>query len=124
MKQSIAIYFESLSIVEQERALKLRSIILSTALGMQEELKWKIPFYSFYGPLCYINCQSGRLSLGFYRGAELMDESGILSSGELKQVRHIFFDSDKELPEAELKEIIFQAIELNQVKYSANSRGR
>lgn len=106
-------------IVEQSSPLremmqKLHAILLSCTPQMEAKLTYKIPFYSYFGRLCYLNPKSDRLDLGFCKGA-LLDENPLLSRFELKEVRIITFKHLADISETDLRPLIFEAMILNEL---------
>ena len=93
---------------------KIRSIILSSAPGIQESLKHKIPFYSHKGLLCYINPTSLNVIIGFSKGAEFANEDNVLV-GSGKTVRHLIYKSIKEIKTESLQHLIFEALIINEI---------
>ncbi|WP_286228331.1 DUF1801 domain-containing protein [Neobacillus mesonae] len=99
----------------QEEMKKLRMIILDC--GLEEELKWRIPCYTFQkNNIVIIQGFKDYFALGFFKGALLKDANGILSKpGENTQAgRQIRFTNVKEIAEMEpiVKAYIQEAIEV------------
>ena len=63
--------------------------VLLAAPKVQEDLKWKIPFYSYHGLLGYLNPQKDHLLWGFCQGARLSDEWNVFQGHDRKLIRHI-----------------------------------
>lgn len=98
---------------QQEIIQYLRDILLSSASALMEEIKYKIPFYSYKGDLCYINPQKDQVVLGFTKGAQLLDEPNILE-GDQKEVRHYVIRDFDAIDEDDLRIVIQEAILLNE----------
>ena len=64
-----------------------RAAIHMAEARVQETLKWRIPFFDYYGNLCYLNPKPNYVILGFVHGNCLHDPFGMLS-GSGKTVRH------------------------------------
>ncbi|AZU62345.1 DUF1801 domain-containing protein [Neobacillus mesonae] len=99
----------------QEEMKKLRMIILDC--GLEEELKWRIPCYTFQkNNIVIIQGFKDYFALGFFKGALLKDANGILSKpGENTQAgRQIRFTNVQEIAEMEpiVKAYIKEAIEV------------
>ncbi|MEM9022173.1 MAG: DUF1801 domain-containing protein [Bacteroidota bacterium] len=109
---SVAGYLAALPADLRPVAEALRAIILSTAPGIEELIKYKIPFYHHQGPLCYLNKQPEHMVLGLAKGAELSNASGILT-GTGNTVRHVRVYTIQDLPEAAIREVLQEAILLN-----------
>jgi hypothetical protein len=123
MSRILIDYFESLPASQRLVALRLRELILESADGLEERFKWKVPFYYYFGPLCYLNAEKRGVVLGFYRGAEMEDSLNLFRASELKQVRHIFIAREEYIREQEIREYLYQAMELNRFLHS-RARGK
>jgi hypothetical protein len=99
----------------QQLVEKLRRIILTSSDKIQEQIKHKIPFYSYKGQLCYINPSDEKVVLGFSRGADLPDEFRMLV-GTGKSVRHVVFDTSKKIDEDKVRNLIYEALIVNEIK--------
>lgn len=105
--------------VEKEILTVLRSWILDLGPHCSEKISYKIPFYYFYGPICYLNPREGGVELSFAKGYQLSDESGLLERRNRKQVCSIQFQSVAELEEheEEIRQLLNQAAILNEYLY-------
>ena len=109
----------TLTFIEQQSAeqrlvlLQLRELILDAAPHIQEDLKWKIPFYSYQGLLCYLNPQPGCVALGFCRGALLSNQQGLLQ-GDGKEVRLLKINCKTPILKEEIRELLQEAMLLNE----------
>lgn len=104
-------------ILEKEQPVKailqkLHAIIMSCAPQMEARLTYNIPFYYYYGRLCYLNSKEIEVDLGFCRGA-LFAENPILGRTELKEVRIITHKNLYEIQVESLRSFIFEAMILN-----------
>ena len=108
-------YLEKLRPEIQELVRALREVILSASPGIQESIKWSIPFYTYKGLLCYINPAKNHVSLGFCRGAELSNTQALLT-GNGKEVRHIIVRSTDDIRREKLSSVIHEAVILNEIK--------
>jgi hypothetical protein len=93
----------------------LRRIILSSSEQVQEQIKYKIPFYSYKGHLCYINPSDEKVVLGFSRGADLPDEFRMLI-GTGKSIRHVVFNASQKIDEDKVRNLIYEALIVNEIK--------
>lgn len=95
----------------------LRDFIHHQIPDVEESFKWKCPFYSYKGLLCYLNWdnKAKKVALGFIEGC-LMDDSHGIFSTDTKQVKKIFFSSVDELDEEILISYLSQAININKSK--------
>lgn len=92
---------------------QLRHLILEAAPRIEECIKWKIPFYSCHGLLCYLNPQANGVVLGFCRGALLSNKQALLT-GSGKEVRLLKIYSGSPLPITEIRQLLQEAILLNE----------
>lgn len=92
----------------------LRSTILQVAPHIDESIKYAIPFYSYYGPLCFLNVRRDVVTLGLCRGACLADEQGILE-GRGKEVRHVHIRNMLDINITALQVLLQEAALLNEV---------
>ena len=94
----------------------LRSLILYVGPHVQEKLSYKIPFFYFHGPLCYLNPTFEGLDIGLVRGRELSNEQGLLELKGRKFVKTIRLHSLAELSEKEhtIRQILNEAAILNE----------
>ena len=99
----------------QQLVEKLRRIILTSSEQIHEQIKHKIPFYSFKGNLCYINPSDEKVVLGFSRGADLPDEFRMLV-GTGKSVRHVIFNASQKIDEDKVRNLIYEALIVNEIK--------
>lgn len=99
----------------QEELQLLRTIVLDC--GLIEELKWKVPCYTFDGHnVTIVSALKSCATLSFFKGALLNDPHGILEKpGENSQIaRVIKFTSVKAVRDLEpfIKEYLLNAIEI------------
>ena len=99
---------------EQGRIMhQLRQLILESAPHIEESLKWKIPFYSYQGLLCYLNPQADGVCLGFCKGALLSNNEGLLQ-GSGKEVRLLHIRSPHQIPVPQIRQLLQEALLLNE----------
>ena len=83
--------------------------------GVTSKLRYKIPFYDKKSWICYLNpIKKSGVELAFVRGNELSNQQGILDFKGRKQVAGIEIFDSKHLPLDELREIINEALILDQ----------
>jgi hypothetical protein len=97
----------------------LRMWLLDLGPHAQEKISYKIPFFYFYGPLCYLNPVFNGVDLGFAQGKRLSNEQKLLQSKNRKVVASILFHSLAEVEEQEekIRQILNEAAILNQYLY-------
>lgn len=95
----------------------LRDIIFETVKGVEESIKWRIPFYQYHGLLCYLNYEkkSKQVCIGFIEGVLLKDEKGVLSK-DTQNIRKLYVPDIEKLKVRMLKSFLRQAIEINKKK--------
>ncbi|MBL7967935.1 MAG: DUF1801 domain-containing protein [Prolixibacteraceae bacterium] len=93
---------------------KLHCILMSYAPQMEARLTYNIPFYYYFGRLCYLNPKGKGIDLGFCRGAMLSDHY-LLGRKELKEVRIIHFRNYQDIREHEILPIISEAMIINEL---------
>ena len=106
------------NIPEQEQMLweTLRQIILEQSPKIVEEIKYRIPFYSYKGMLCYLNPnKAGGVVLGLCRGNQLSNEQGLLVASDRKMIRHIIINSVEEAEQLPLPEVLQEALMVNEL---------
>ena len=98
----------------------LRNIILSASPAIEEKFAYKVPFYYYLGPLCYLNKTSDQLYIGSVKGNELEDAYNILESGNRKLVRIIRFGNISDVKKHELLFYINQSMIINEIRSKGN----
>jgi hypothetical protein len=97
----------------------LRSWILDLGRSTEEKISNKIPYFSFFGPMCYLNPTDDGVELGFTKGYELSDDDHLLEAKGRKMVRSITFDSLTSLEEQEdtIRRLLNEAAILNEYRF-------
>lgn len=95
-----------------------RRFILNSIPGIEENIKWGVPFYSSLGNICYLNTTKSKehlLEIGFYRGKELSNEQGILE-GDTKLIKKVFIKDKKDFSrkKKQFNEVLQEALTLNE----------
>ena len=92
-------------------------------LGLDDKIRFKIPFYYGKSWVCYMNpAKEGHIELAFVRGNELSNSHGILKSNGRKQVRSIDITDVSSIPQPALDETIQEALWLDENKPYASKR--
>jgi uncharacterized protein YdhG (YjbR/CyaY superfamily) len=94
----------------------LRMWILDLGPHAQEKINYKIPFFYFYGPLCYLNPAPEGVDLSFTQGNRLSNDQKLLEGKGRKTVASVRFQSlaEVEEQEAQVRQILNEAAILNQ----------
>jgi hypothetical protein len=95
---------------------RIRNIILNTAPGIEEKIRYGIPFFDYFGWMCYLSPLKNNkgVYIAFLRGFELSNEQGILETNGRVMVKSITYTHAKQIDETPLREIIQEALLLNQ----------
>lgn len=88
MSAKIEAWFEALPELWQERAQRLRTLLLEADPAMREEWKYNTPFYCNGRWMCYLSMQKHSLVLGFVDGVHLLDAEGLFAPTAHKLIRH------------------------------------
>jgi len=118
--KSVDEVIESLSRPEQIIVKKLRAIILDCLPKAQEKNSYGVPFYRRNRMICYIwppsiqwdpkmKNKNDRVVLGFCQGNLMANETNVLLAEGRKQVYCMYFKSLKEIDEAEIRALLFEA---------------
>ena len=102
----------------------LRGWILDLGPHTTEKISYKVPFFSFYGPICYLNPTNDGVDLSFTQGASLSRTHKFLERKGRKTVASIRFHSLAELEEHEdeLRLILNEAAILNQYLFNKKKK--
>jgi uncharacterized protein YdeI (YjbR/CyaY-like superfamily) len=103
----------------------LRRIVLDC--GLTETCKWGVPCYTYQGKnILIVSAYKDSCILGFFKGALLRDEAGILAfHGEHSQAsKSVFFTRVDEIlaVESDLKDYIFEAVEVEKAGLKVASK--
>ncbi len=102
----------------------LRRWIVDLGPHAQEKISYKVPFFYFYGPICYLNPAVDGADLSFTKGIKLSNEQKLLEKKNRKTVASIRFHSLAEVEEWEeqIRQILNEAAILNQHLYQAKKK--
>jgi hypothetical protein len=95
----------------------LRAIIFATVAGVEEAFKWKVPFYSKNGLLCYINYDRKykKIALGLVEGF-LIEDRYHLFVHDTSNVKKLLFEEDGEFPLRKIQYYLREAVKINRTK--------
>jgi hypothetical protein len=121
---TVQAYISELPEPQKQIMIILRSWIHDLGPHAQERISYKIPFFYFYGPLCYLSPNEDGVDLSFTKGNELDDESNLLESRGRKQVKSITFSgvTETEEHEEEVRRLLNQAAIVNEYHASQQKR--
>jgi uncharacterized protein YdhG (YjbR/CyaY superfamily) len=102
----------------------LRRWALDLGPHAQEKMSYNVPFFYFYGPLCYLNPVAEGVDLSFTKGNKLSNEQQLLENKKRKTVASIRFHSLAEVEEREeqIRQILNEAAILNQYLFQVKKR--
>ncbi len=90
--------------------------MLTVEMDLTEKIRFKIPFYFRKSWICYLNPKKNNsVEFAFVRGSELSNNQGLLDSKGRRQVWSIELSCITDIPIVELKEIIQEAILLDEM---------
>lgn len=117
--QSFEEYSETFDSHTASLMYETRSFIMKSVPGMEENIKWGVPFYSYLGNVCFINTTKKEgylIEIGFYRGKELSNKQKILE-GDTKLIKKVFLRDKSDLGKKKIKliEVIQEAVMLNEL---------
>jgi hypothetical protein len=100
---------------------RLRQIVLQSAPNIEERIRYGIPFFDYYGWMCYLSPlkKDKGVYIAFLRGLELSNEQGILEANGRTMIKSITYTHVKDIEEAPLREIIQESLLLNEEHYKA-----
>jgi len=83
--------------------------------NLRPKISYKIPFYYRKSWICYMNpTKDAGIELAFTRGNELSNEQGLLVDRGRKQIRGIIFKTIFDIPLPSLREVLQEAILLDE----------
>jgi hypothetical protein len=95
---------------------QLNGMIHEAYPNVKSSIKWSQPVWeSAEGPMIYLRSSSKHLTLGFWRGAEFDDPTGVLE-GEGDRMKHLKFKSLEEIDPELVSGFLKQAIAQNAKK--------
>ncbi len=95
---------------------QIHALIMTVLPSTKASIKWAQPVWeSPEGPMIFLRSASKHLTLGFWRGAELEDATGVLE-GDGDRMKHVKFKSLEGLDLALVEGFVRQAIALNAQK--------
>ena len=105
-------WFNEQPAMHREWLMALRQQIVSSVPAAEESLKWSRPCYARDGALfCYLASAKKYVTIGFHRGADLPDPSGVLE-GTGKAMRHVKVHGPEDAVDASITKLICAAYRL------------
>lgn len=85
-------------------------------------IKWGQPVLDLGGPLAFIRVAKAHVTFGFWRGAELTDEKGVLEGGA--RMKHLKIASGADVDDRLIGRLVREAAALNRAKGDPSARRR
>lgn len=116
MSKTVNDYIAGLSGAPAEVAKELHGAILAAG-GTRDSVKWGHPIYEAGGPVCLIKAAKDHVTLGFWRGADMLDLDPRLAKGGGKgDMAYIKVKATGEVDAAQLARLVARGIALNAEK--------
>jgi hypothetical protein len=109
--------------VQQDLLLYMHQLLLEE-FNLTEKIRFKIPFYYQKSWICFLSAtKNNSIELGFLRGNELSNAQDLLDSKGRKQVYSIEFTKRSEIPMIAIREILQEAVLLDEnVPYASKRK--
>lgn len=116
MAAEVQRWFDRLPEHWQERAQRIRELLLDAAPGVEEKWMFKsTPFYLHHGWMCYVNFTKDQLIVGFCNGVHMLDPQGLFALTDHKQIRHYLPSAPTDrLNEAAFRRLLVEAVLVNE----------
>lgn len=124
-------YIAALEGEEKRIANYLYEIVLSTSPKFKTKLSYGVPYFSINYRVCFIWPSSSPLAiekegvqLGFCKGSLLFNQQGLLDMGKRKEVAIINYIQLGQINEDLVREILFEAIEVDEWVYRERQKAK
>lgn len=115
--QQIDSYIENQETWKSKILTQLRNLIHEANPEITEEWKWDVPVFVFSGMVCAISSFKDHVKINFFKGAQLNDTYAVINNGlESKAHRSIDFSEGESINEVAIKDLVNQAVILNNKK--------
>src|SRR5262245_14603088 len=112
--QHIDHYIKDLTDWRGKMVARLRKLILEATPDLIEEWKWDTPVWSQKGNVVAAGVFKDHVKLNFFKGASLKDPKRLFNAGlDAKATRAIDFSEGDGLNEADLKDLVREAVAYN-----------
>ncbi|OCP23451.1 MULTISPECIES: DUF1801 domain-containing protein [unclassified Ensifer] len=116
MSKTVDDYIAGLSGAPADVAKELHGAILAAG-GTRDSVKWGHPIYEAGGPVCLIKAAKDHVTLGFWRGADMLDLDPRLAKGGGKgDMAYIKVKATGEVDGVQLARLVARGIALNAEK--------
>jgi hypothetical protein len=121
---------------ERTIAVRLRALILESEPRLQEKLSYGVPYFFHNRRVCFIwpaslipagyskELISTKVTLGLCYGNLLSNDQGLLEKGDRKQVYTLSFTSPNEINDQVIREIILEAVMVDDQFKKTNKKKR
>jgi len=110
---------------EQREIMLFFHHLLTEEFSLTDKITFKNPCYYKRSWICYLRpLKNRKVELAFMRGNELSNHQGLLQSNGRKQLRSIAFSSMADVPLDTMKEILHEAILVDEIKPYESKRKR
>lgn len=124
-------YIAALYGEEKRIANYLYEIVLSTSPKFKTKLSYGVPYFSINYRVCFIWPASSPLAiekegvqLGFCKGSLISNQQGLLDMGKRKEVAIINYIQLGQINEDLVREILFEAIEVDEWVYRERQKAK
>ena len=107
---------------QQKKLTALIAAVKKAAPKAELQIKWGQPVFSEGGPLGWLRPAKAHVTLGFWRGAELDDDDGLLEGGP--RMKHLKLREEDPVDARRIQAWVKQALALNRAKGDPTSRRR
>lgn len=114
-------YAEALGDWRRDAVLEIDALIRKAAPKARGSIKWAQPIYEQGGPFAWMKAAKGHVSLGFWRGAEFNDPTGILE-GSGTRMRHVKITGPSDIKKAQFTTWVKEAVRLNETRGDPSKR--
>ena len=104
--KSVDSYVAQLSVEQRAIADALRAAVIAAAPGATESIKWSQPVFELGGPICWIKAHKAHVTLGFWRGMQLVSGKGIVE-GSGSKMGHLKLRSLGDVTVKKLKKLLY-----------------
>ncbi len=115
MDRTVDDYVAAAEGVPGEVARALCQLLRKVAPELTEAIKWGQPVFSCEGPVCYFRAGKKHVTLGFWRGIQLMKiNEGLQGGGDM--MAHLKLRKMDDLDPSAIEALVTKAIALNRSK--------
>lgn len=98
---------------QEDLVLQTHEMIITNVPNCRMNIRWNVPYYRYYQPLCYINTTRDFIYVGFIDGGRL-HFPGILDKKGIKRMAKYYIENRKDLNNSIFLEILFSAMALQE----------